>query len=37
MKTSAAISPSTRSSTPPWPGRMVPLSFTPARRFTQLS
>src|SRR3546814_2506264 len=30
-------SPSSRSSTPPWPGRIVPLSFTPARRLSQLS
>ena len=30
-------SPSSLSSTPPWPGRIEPLSFTPARRFTQLS
>ena len=30
---SAAASASTRSSRPPWPGRQVPLSLTPATRF----
>ena len=30
----APSTPSTRSSTPPWPGMIVPESFTPKRRFT---
>ena len=32
-----ASSPSSRSNKPPWPGMRLPLSFTPARRFIQLS
>ena len=37
VASATASSPSSRSSTPPWPGRIVPLSLTPARRLTQLS
>src|SRR5690606_29460735 len=32
--TTANISPSTRSSRPPWPGMRSPESFTPKRRFS---
>ena len=33
----AAVTLSMRSSTPPWPGNSVPLSFTPAKRLSRLS
>ena len=37
IATTTASNPSRRSSTPPCPGRIVPLSLTPARLFSQLS